>query len=159
MRRAFSLIELIAVIVVLALLAGVAIPKYLDSSFQARAAAVARTLKSVAHAALQYEQDYGAFPPDQVTGVLPPEFMSYLSNDVWTPSIPGVGRYNWEGPPGWAFAPGISVVPTTPAADPLADPLWVRIDQLCDDGNLSGGMLRWRPGEGRYMMYLRDVVN
>lgn len=39
-RRAFTLIELIAVIVVLAILSGVAIPKYLDYSARARSSAM-----------------------------------------------------------------------------------------------------------------------
>lgn len=42
--RAFTLIELIAVIVVLAILAGVAIPKYFDYSSNAKAAATKGTL-------------------------------------------------------------------------------------------------------------------
>jgi prepilin-type N-terminal cleavage/methylation domain-containing protein len=45
--RAFTLIELIAVIVVLAILAGVAIPKYIDYTANARASAVKGTLGAV----------------------------------------------------------------------------------------------------------------
>lgn len=43
-HRGFTLIELIAVIVVLAILAGVAIPKYFDYSAQAKVSAVKGTL-------------------------------------------------------------------------------------------------------------------
>lgn len=39
-RRAFTLIELIAVLVVLAILSGIALPKYLDYAARARASAV-----------------------------------------------------------------------------------------------------------------------
>lgn len=46
-RRAFTLIELIAVIVVLAILSGVAIPKYLDYSERARSSALQGTLGGV----------------------------------------------------------------------------------------------------------------
>ncbi len=46
-RRAFTLIELIAVIVVLAILAGVAIPKYIDYSTSAKASATKATLGGV----------------------------------------------------------------------------------------------------------------
>ena len=46
-RRAFTLIELIAVIVVLAILAGVALPKYFDYSANAKESAVRGTLGGV----------------------------------------------------------------------------------------------------------------
>ncbi len=46
-RRGFTLIELIAVIVVLAILAGVALPKYFDYSAQARSASCKGTLGGV----------------------------------------------------------------------------------------------------------------
>lgn len=45
--RAFTLIELIAVIVVLAILAGVAVPKYFDYSSRAKTAALQGTLGNV----------------------------------------------------------------------------------------------------------------
>jgi prepilin-type N-terminal cleavage/methylation domain-containing protein len=46
-RKGFTLIELIAVIVVLAILAGVALPKYFDYSAQARASSCKGTLGGV----------------------------------------------------------------------------------------------------------------
>ncbi len=46
-RRAFTLIELIAVIVVLAILAGVAIPRYFDYTDRARTSAVLGTVGNV----------------------------------------------------------------------------------------------------------------
>lgn len=46
-RQGFTLIELIAVIVVLAILAGVALPKYFDYSAQARASSCKGTLGGV----------------------------------------------------------------------------------------------------------------
>lgn len=46
-RRAFTLVELIAVIVVLAILAGVAIPRYFDYTDRARTSAVLGTVGNV----------------------------------------------------------------------------------------------------------------
>lgn len=46
-RRAFTLIELIAIIVVLGILAGVAVPKYFDYTSSARESAVKGTLGAV----------------------------------------------------------------------------------------------------------------
>jgi general secretion pathway protein G len=55
--RAFTLIELIAVIVVLAILSGVAIPKYLDYSNRSRTASVQGSLGNVRSAIGNYFAD------------------------------------------------------------------------------------------------------
>lgn len=149
--RGFTLIELIAIIVVLAVLSGVAIPRYIDMSERARLSSVAYTLKTVRRAIWQYRINEGAYPPDQNGGIMPPEMWNYLQSDVWRTAVPGVGRYNWEGPPGWATIEGLSVVPTAAPAAPLTDAFWVRIDQMIDDGNLSTGLFRWDAGSGRYL--------
>jgi general secretion pathway protein G len=61
-RTGFTLIELIAVIVVLAILAGVAIPRYVDYSQRARVATAVATLKTVSRALMAYDRDFGTQP-------------------------------------------------------------------------------------------------
>ncbi|MBY0307314.1 MAG: type II secretion system GspH family protein [Phycisphaerales bacterium] len=53
-RRAFTLVELIAVIVVLAILAGVAIPKYFDYTDRARTSSVLGTVGNIRSALASY---------------------------------------------------------------------------------------------------------
>src|SRR3569832_421318 len=55
--RAFTLIELIAVIVVLAILSGVAIPKYLDYSSRSRTAAQQGSLGNIRSAGGNFFSD------------------------------------------------------------------------------------------------------
>jgi general secretion pathway protein G len=52
--RAFTLIELIAVIIVLAILAGIAIPKYIDYAAQAKSSSVKGTLGATRSAIANY---------------------------------------------------------------------------------------------------------
>ncbi|MBX3356889.1 MAG: prepilin-type N-terminal cleavage/methylation domain-containing protein [Phycisphaeraceae bacterium] len=70
-RRAFTLIELIVVIVVLAILSGVAIPKYLDYSASAKASSCRATLGAARSAITNYIAQSGlngaATPPALVT--------------------------------------------------------------------------------------------
>ncbi len=61
--RAFTLIELIAVIVVLAILSGIAIPRYIDYSVRAREAAAKGTLGPVRSAIANF------YSNSSVTGV------------------------------------------------------------------------------------------
>ncbi len=67
-RRAFTLVEVIAVMVVLAILAGVAIPKFFDYSDEARTSAVQGTLGGVRSGLANYfanemiTNSVGAYP-------------------------------------------------------------------------------------------------
>lgn len=67
-RRAFTLIELIAVIIVLAILAGVAVPKYFDYSTKAKESAAKATLGATRSAIASFYADAalnsgsGAYP-------------------------------------------------------------------------------------------------
>jgi prepilin-type N-terminal cleavage/methylation domain-containing protein len=62
-RQAFTLVELIAVIIVLAILAAVAVPRYFDYRDRALASAMVRTSRTIQHAVLSYQRDTRSFPP------------------------------------------------------------------------------------------------
>lgn len=88
--RAFTLIELIAVLVVLAILSGVALPKYFDYREQAQISAArgARAaLVSARLASATENHDEGEYPPDR-TDVLETQDSSHLLNPYHNPSMP-----------------------------------------------------------------------
>ena len=64
-RSGFTLIELIAVIVVLAILAGVALPKYFDYSAQARASSCKGTLGAVRSGIANFYMNTGLTGPER----------------------------------------------------------------------------------------------
>lgn len=155
MRRAFTLIELIAVIVVLAVLSAVAVPRYFDFSRDAQVSAIASSLKTIRRAFDQYRIDHGVFPPDQLGATMPPQMVPYFDNDAWSAAIAGVGVYNWDGPPSWdgSEAIGISALTNVPSS-PTTDSFWRRIDAAIDDGNLTTGLFQWESGSQRYRLHI-----
>lgn len=157
LRNAFTLVELVAVIVILAVISVVAVPRFLDTSEKAKVTAIAANLKMIRRAIIEYQAVHGVFPPDQNGGIMPPELGAFLANDVWSYTITGIGVYNWEGPPGWANheAIGIGSLVSVPV-DPTADPFWLAIDRQIDDGVLITGYFRWDAGSTRYEFFLND---
>ena len=65
LRPGFTLIELIAVIVVLAILAGVALPKYFDYAAQARASSCKGTLGGVRSGIANFYMNTGLTGPER----------------------------------------------------------------------------------------------
>lgn len=77
-RRGFTLVELIVVIVILGLLSGIAILKYLDLRNTARAAEVTGDFRSIMVGAYNYHADAETWPPDGAAGTVPPALAPYL---------------------------------------------------------------------------------
>lgn len=128
--RAFTLVELIVVIVVLAILAGVAIPKYIDYSASAKASACRAVLGGVrsaianfyANSALTGTPTWPTLVQTQTTGTVMQETLpanpysatssNVIAAAVWaaTPPTSGVNGWNYDAAAGkfWANSSGSS---------------------------------------------------
>jgi prepilin-type N-terminal cleavage/methylation domain-containing protein len=82
---AFTLVELIAVIVVLAILAGVAIPRYFDYASRAREASSIATMKVMLRGCFAYETDVGMgnWSVSTNSGTIPANFEAYFPDRAW----------------------------------------------------------------------------
>jgi prepilin-type N-terminal cleavage/methylation domain-containing protein len=156
-HAAFTLVELLAVIVVLAVLSAVAIPSFLDLRFRSAATAVAADFRVIAGAANSYFQSTGTWPSDG-RDAMPAELDRYfshaqLSGGVGTP-MGADTIYDWNGPPlvsatGTLFdGPNFSVYPwsgrwVTPR-DWTDEEIAIlrRVDSMIDDGDIDAGRLR-----------------
>lgn len=78
-RAGFTLIEIMIVMVILGLLSGLAVLKYIDLSRTAFAAKIAGEFTVVRLAAYNYEADHNdQWPGEQGPGMVPPEMLPYL---------------------------------------------------------------------------------
>ena len=93
-RKAFTLIELVVVIVILGILAAVAIPKYVDLSEKAKAASCAQQRGVVMSACQLYHASvalYGSTP------AFPSTYNDTgLYADQTVPSCPGDGEWTYD---------------------------------------------------------------
>lgn len=110
--RAFSLVELIAVIVVLAIISGVAIPKYLDYSTKAKESACRGTIGNVrsaianfyANAALNGTPTYPTLVQLQTVGTVMQEPLpvnpynnsNTIAAATWAATPPTSGNAGWN---------------------------------------------------------------
>jgi prepilin-type N-terminal cleavage/methylation domain-containing protein len=100
----FTLVELIAVIVVLAILAAVAVPRYFDYRQRALNTRVIADFRTAQHGMLAYQRDFGAMPngDDNVVN-LRPIWGRYLAEQFFEnrpTAIDGHWRYvrgSWAG--------------------------------------------------------------
>lgn len=79
-RRGFTIIELLTVILVLGILAGIAVTRYIELKHRALSARAASDLESVRFAAYNAMYSLGDWPPEQAAGILPPELKPHLGN-------------------------------------------------------------------------------
>jgi prepilin-type N-terminal cleavage/methylation domain-containing protein len=68
-RSGFTLVELLAVIMIIALLAGLVTPAVMRSLSSAKAAAVKTEIDLLHTALMNYKNEYGAFPPADMRGL------------------------------------------------------------------------------------------
>jgi prepilin-type N-terminal cleavage/methylation domain-containing protein len=74
----FTIVELLVVVSIVGILAGLAIPNMRTVLMRARATEVAADFDVVRVAAAQYNAESSLWPPETTLGVVPPELVDYL---------------------------------------------------------------------------------
>jgi prepilin-type N-terminal cleavage/methylation domain-containing protein len=80
---AFSLVELVIVIVIVGIIAAIAVPRFSSASHSAQAKSVAGTLKIVNNAMELYKADHGYYPGMKPDGTMHPNGM--FANELLAP--------------------------------------------------------------------------
>lgn len=81
-RRGFTLVELITVVIVLGVLGGIAVMRYLDLQNDALAGKVASDMEGIRLAAIAYHADTETWPPGGGAGEIPPAFVPLLPGNL-----------------------------------------------------------------------------
>jgi len=117
-RAGFTLLELLMAMIVIGLLAGMGILKYIELRHRARAAAVAADLQAVRLAGYSAFYETGTWPGDASDGVVPATLKPYLATN-FSFDKPDY-TLDWENfvPPGGGPSGGMQIGIVVNAADP-----------------------------------------
>ena len=112
MKHAFTLIELLIVVAIIAILAAIAVPNFLEAQVRAKVSRCKTDMRSIATALESYMVDYSKYPFDRIpygfpwytTDVLssPVAYISAVPNDLFTvgsgmEKTYGNATYGWLG--------------------------------------------------------------
>ena len=97
MKKAFTLIELMIVVIIIGILAAIAIPKYMDVTKKAEAARVIADFRTILVAVEMCLAETGEYPPDYYPGSIPRELRPYFAKGFSFDLRPTMDvRYDWE---------------------------------------------------------------
>lgn len=132
----FTLIELVIVVLILGVLAGVAAPRLFDISKEAEINAMMAERNAILTAVELCAAATGSLPGDQMGGDFPPELAPYLSASVFVTNRPLTGTWDWSLTE-FGLQASLALADWTPDL-----PLWAEIDQAYDDGDIDAGGIR-----------------
>jgi prepilin-type N-terminal cleavage/methylation domain-containing protein len=142
--RAFTLVEIMVVVVIIGLLAAMALPIYRHITMRSKMTAVVNNFRAFSTALITYNLQNGRWPAYVGPQQIPPEMVGALPT-AFTLKTPIGGVYEWDydmSPNGFYTKAAISIVST--AGNPITDDLDLleMIDREMDDGNLATGNIR-----------------
>ncbi|MEN0110667.1 MAG: prepilin-type N-terminal cleavage/methylation domain-containing protein [Planctomycetota bacterium] len=136
----FTLVELVVVIMVLGILAGVAAPKLLSFSAESEAAAILTNVRSIFDAVELAAARDGSLPPDVSRGTAPPELDGMLPPALFTQPSPLGGEYDWNGPGSPLASYGVSIR-VSGGATVANRETYRAMERMADDGVATSGWI------------------
>jgi prepilin-type N-terminal cleavage/methylation domain-containing protein len=147
-RNAFTLIELMTVVAIIALLAAMALPAFLRARQRAQNTKFINALRVGSGAFDTYAIEHGSYPPDVFRSIVPPGMATYFDSTFdFTAPTPIGGLWDWDKDV-FGFKAGLSVVDPSALHPQLRD-----IDTSWDDGNLVTGHFQEK-GSSRFSQIL-----
>lgn len=142
--RAFTLVEIMVVVVIIGLLAAAALPAYRLITIRSRATTVVNDLRTFSTVFITYSLQNGRYPDDGDPQVVPPQVAGQLpGNFTQRTPIGGVYKWNFNVPADGVPAKAALIIQAE-SGNPIMDDLdqLEAVDKQIDDGDLATGNLQ-----------------
>ncbi len=150
-RKAFTLVEILIVVVILGILAAIVVPRFTGATEDARIGAFIASIKTYADACEYYNAREGRYPVDGSSGAVPAGMETYIDEDEWTAGTPMGGAWDTEyQESGVTAAVGVHFNDGTNPGDAVM----LLVDQRFDNGDLDTGSFQKLAGDRYY--YILD---
>ncbi|MEM0914207.1 MAG: prepilin-type N-terminal cleavage/methylation domain-containing protein [Planctomycetota bacterium] len=149
-RSAFTLIEILIVVVILGILAAIVVPQFSNATTPARYSVFVNDLTGMGRALQIYMVDTGNPIPDGTSGTLHSDLEGHIRSGAFNGGTPIGGVYDTEEPGGDAGPIG-GVGVHFDNGDYPGDDVMIEIDTMIDDGDLTTGMCQ-KFGADRYYL-------
>ena len=147
--RAFTLVEILIVVVILGILAATVVPSFANATEPTRQTTFITNMKDFAEAVQIYKVRNNEYPPDTNTGELPDGFEDLIDPRDWVGRTPIGGQWDTE-ETDVGYGIGVHFDGTGETRD---DTYMTEIDEIFDDGDLESGGFR-QIDETRYYLIL-----
>ncbi len=136
-RSAFTLVEILIVVVILGILAAIVVPQFTGATDEARQSTFITSLKTYADACEYFTAREGHYPEDGSSGQIPAGFEFYVDQDEFESPTPLGGVWDVEfNEMGVTSAVGVHF-------QGVAVPdFMLQIDETFDDGDLDDGIFQ-----------------
>lgn len=148
LRRGFTLIEVLIVVLLLGILSAVVVPMFGASNRESQDNVYMTNSRYACRAFQYYHFENGAYPPDRNPTQMPVGMDQLLSGMDWAGTTPIGGTWDWDYGV-FGVTAGVSAKSPDRTAAEMSE-----IDAMIDDGNLSTGGYRQRTGG--YIMIIKD---
>ncbi|MFK7760057.1 MAG: type II secretion system protein [Phycisphaerales bacterium] len=139
-HQAFSLIEILVVVVVIGILAATVTPKFLQAKEEAAIAATSQDLSAIVNALSMYYAATGSYPRDVVRMRVVKDLSPYFKSDnPFAKPAPIGGVYDYEGPPNWD---PMQISIRKNGSQVYTDAIAQKLDEYMDNGDLRTGKIR-----------------
>lgn len=136
-RRAFTLVEILIVVVILGILAAIVVPQFTGATDNARMGAFISSIKTYGDACEYFAVKEGSYPPDGSSGQIPAGFEDYVDQSEYESPTPIGGFWDTEfNDSGVTSAVGVHF-----NGVPIPGYM-LQIDERFDDADLTTGMFR-----------------